>query len=311
MPDNERRHWLRAQADLAKLQPQQADAEVADAGAAGNQPDLPAPAADASAPTLVDPAVRRTTPRLPIPALDVARVEPLLLTTMQVTTLLGGFVLTRASAFFFRRDRRLFLVTSRHVLFDGETAHLPDAIEIGIHTAAGDLARSTTVRLPLYADGRGLWRQGEDAGGDIDVAVLEVRRDLLPATAVLHAFGPEHLLSSLSAAEVGLPLLLVGFPLGFHDTLHHLPVARHAIIASSFGLRFQGQGCFLTDARAHRGSSGAPVVMRAAAPGVALPWKLLGVHSSRFDMGGRDMAQDESLGLNCAWYADILMTLTG
>ncbi|GAC1537807.1 MAG: hypothetical protein NVS2B4_17890 [Ramlibacter sp.] len=134
--------------------------------------------------------------------------------------------------------------------------------------------------------------------------------ELLPSTAVLQAFTPEHLLSSLSAAEVGLPLLMIGFPLGFHDTLHHLPVARHAIIASSFGLRFQGQGFFLTDARAHRGSSGAPVVMRAGAPGVALPWKLLGVHSSRFDMGSRDVAQDESLGLNCAWYADIVMTLT-
>ena len=160
-------------------------------------------------------------------------------------------------------------------------------------------------------NGRGLWLQGRDGGGDVDVAVLEVPGGLLPPTAVLQAFGPEHLLSSLTAAEVGLPLLLVGFPLGFHDTLHHLPVARHAIIASSFGLRFQGQGCFLTDARAHRGMSGAPVVLRSSEAGAALPWKLLGVHSSRFDMGNRDRAQDESLGLNAAWYADILMTLTG
>jgi len=28
------------------------------------------------------------------------------------------------------------------------------------------------------------------------------------------------------------------------------------------------------------------------------------------DMGSRDLKEDESLGLNCAWYADILMTLT-
>jgi hypothetical protein len=27
-------------------------------------------------------------------------------------------------------------------------------------------------------------------------------------------------------------------------------------------------------------------------------------------MAGRDLVQDESLGLNCAWYADILMTLS-
>jgi hypothetical protein len=48
----------------------------------------------------------------------------------------------------------------------------------------------------------------------------------------------------------------------------------------------------------------------AAAPGMALPWKLLGVHSGRLDMATRDQVQDESLGLNIAWYADILMTLT-
>jgi hypothetical protein len=53
--------------------------------------------------------------------------------------------------------------------------------------------------------------------------------------------------------------------------------------------------------------------MRETAPTVgtsALPWRLLGVHSSRMDMGNRDLVLDESLGLNCAWYADILLTLT-
>jgi len=51
-------------------------------------------------------------------------------------------------------------------------------------------------------------------------------------------------------------VLIVGFPLGFHDSLHHLPVARQAVIASAFGIRFQGQGYFLTAARR------APVVAR-------------------------------------------------
>ena len=108
-------------------------------------------------------------------------------------------------------------------------------------------------------------------------------------------------------------LLIVGFPLGFHDTLHHMPVVRHAVVASAFGLRFQGQGYFLTDARTHRGTSGAPVVMRALKLEPAqdeMPWTLLGVHSAVFDVGTRDVNLDEALGLNCAWYADILLTLT-
>jgi hypothetical protein len=92
-----------------------------------------------------------------------------------------------------------------------------------------------------------------------------------------------------------------------------MPVARHAVIASSFGLRFQGQSYFLTDGRTHRGTSGAPVVMRAPERDLMLgdlPWILLGIHSSRLDVGTRDLVLDEALGLNCAWYADILLTLT-
>jgi V8-like Glu-specific endopeptidase len=155
-----------------------------------------------------------------------------------------------------------------------------------------------------------VWHQGLDASGEIDVAVIELERAAMPDSVVLHAFTPDHLTSSYDTVEVGASLLVIGYPLGFHDTLHHLPVARRAAIASSFGLRFQGQGYFLTDARTHRGSSGAPVVLHDTSVDSGLPWKLLGVHSARMDIGPRDRQLDDSLGLNSAWYADILLTLT-
>lgn len=240
-------------------------------------------------------------------------IEPLLLSATQVSTFAGQRLLTRASGFYFARDERLFLVTSRHVLIDEPSDHRPDRIEIELHVDDVNLTRSTGFSMPLYRDGRALWHQGRDSGGPIDVAVLEIDRTVLPKAASLRAFTPAHLQNTFDEVEVGTPLLIVGFPLGFHDTVHHLPVVRQAAIASSFGVRFQGQGYFLTDARTHRGTSGAPVVMRAAGqvdPTGALPWKLLGVHAARLDMGTRDLQQDESLGLNCAWYADILTTLT-
>jgi len=238
--------------------------------------------------------------------------EPLLLAATQISTFDDQRLLTRATGFFFARDERLFVVTSRHVVLDEPSKHFPDRIEIELHVAADNLTRSTGLSMPLYRDGKSLWRQGEDPAGEIDVAVLEVERKALPESVLLRAFTPEHLQDSLDEIEVGSALLIVGFPLGFHDTLHHLPVVRQAAIASSFGLRFQGLGYFLTDARTHRGTSGAPVVMRdrTAHNDADLPWKLLGVHSARMDMNTRDLEQDESLGLNCAWYADILMTLT-
>ncbi len=237
-------------------------------------------------------------------------VEPLLLTTSSVATFDGQQLLTRASGFFFERDQQLFLVTSRHVLFDEPTAHRPSRIEVEFHTDVQNLTRSRVLSIWLYREGQSIWHQGSDAASEIDVAVIALDRQALPDSAELRAFTPSHLQASLDEIEVGSSLLIVGFPLGFHDTVHHLPVVRQGGIASSFGLRFQGLGYFLTDARTHRGMSGAPVVMRDADGDPALPWKLLGVHSSRLDMGNRDRLQDESLGLNCAWYADMLLTLT-
>ena len=237
-------------------------------------------------------------------------IEPLLLTTTRVSTFDGQQPLTGASGFFFERDGRLFLVTSRHVVIDTPSKHFPSRIEIELHTDAANLTRSIGLSVLLYRDGKSIWRQGKDAAGEIDVAVIELERAAMPASVLLRSFGPEHLQHSMEEVEVGTSLLIAGFPMGFHDELHHLPVVRQAVIASSFGLRFQGMGYFLTDARTHRGTSGAPVVMRHATGDKQLPWKLLGVHSARMDVGGRDAELDESLGLNCAWYADILLTLT-
>ena len=237
-------------------------------------------------------------------------IEPLLLTTARVSTFFGTQLLTGASGFFFERDAHLYLVTNRHVLIDKPSRHFPDRVEIEVHTDADNLTRSGVLSVLLYRDGKSIWHQGRDTAGEIDVAAIELDRAALPAAVALRCFTPAHLLHSLQEVEVGTPLLVVGFPMGFHDTLHHLPVVRQAVIASSFGLRFQGQGYFLTDARTHRGTSGAPVVMRDAAGDAQLPWKLLGVHSARLEMSGGDMRAEESLGLNCAWYADILLTLT-
>lgn len=241
-------------------------------------------------------------------------IEPILLTAAPIWTCRGPERLTNASGFFFERDDRLFLVTSRHVMIDEPSGHAPDRLEIELHTDPENIAEATGFSIPLYREGTAAWRQGVDAAGGVDVAAVEIERSALPVNVVYRSFTPGHLPAAGDTVEVGTPILIVGFPLGFHDPLHRIPVVRQAVVASSFGLRFRGEGYFLTDARTHRGSSGAPVVMRVAEPDGArreLPWMLLGVHSARVDVGGRDLAADEALGLNCAWYADILLTLTG
>lgn len=241
-------------------------------------------------------------------------VEAVLLTTTHIRTYAGSQLSTGASGFFFRRDDRLFLVTNRHVFVDEPSGHFPDRIEIELHTDASDLTRYVTFSLPLYGNGLALWRQAADTGGPVDIAVIEIQTSRLPECAVLQDFDMSHLDLQGEDVAIGDNLMIIGFPLGFHDTVHHLAVARSASIASAYGVRFQQQGYFLTDARTHRGSSGAPVLRRRSAghggSSSLRPWKLLGVHSTRMDMRTRDLLKDESLGLNCAWYADVLTVLT-
>jgi S1-C subfamily serine protease len=240
-------------------------------------------------------------------------IESLLLAVTRVCTFNGTQSLTCATGFFFERDGRLFLVTNRHVLLDEPSGHRPDRIEIELHTDADNVALTTQFSIPLYADGQSLWRQTQDSGGTVDIVAIELQRDALPQSLPIHAFTPIHLVQDLDVIEVGMRVVIVGFPLGFHDTFHHLPVARQAVIASAFGIRFQGNGYFLTDARMHRGTSGAPVVARVDkehSGREGLPWVLLGVHAARMDVDNRDTEQDERLDLNCAWYADALLGLT-
>lgn len=89
-------------------------------------------------------------------------IESLLLTTARVSTFFGTQGLTGASGFFFLRDERLYLVTNRHVLIDRPSGHLPDRIEIELHTDVDNLTRAAVLSVPLYRHAQALWHQGCD-----------------------------------------------------------------------------------------------------------------------------------------------------
>ncbi|MEY4766995.1 MAG: hypothetical protein RI907_3668 [Pseudomonadota bacterium] len=257
--------------------------------------------------TLSDLACEALPPDEHIPA------ESVLLTATRISTYQGQQFRSSASGFFFRRQERLYLVTNRHVLTDRWSQHFPDRIDIELHTDAQDLTRCVSFDIPLYRDGQALWLEATDSAGVVDVVTIEIEMDHLPRDVVLQAFDESNLAPRNEDVVVGDALTVIGFPLGFHDTVHHLAVARSASLASAYGVRFQQQGYFLTDARTHRGSSGAPVLRRRKGPlqgASPQSWQLLGVHSARLDMKPRDTDEDESLGLNCVWYADVLMALT-
>lgn len=147
-------------------------------------------------------------------------LESILLTTVGVYTFHHQRQLTNASGFFFARDERLFLVTSRHVVVDEASQHYPDRIEIELHTDPRNIAKVTGFSIPLYRHGKSVWRQGLDRAGAIDVAVIELDLTVLPKTMVYEAFTPQHLLDPDDLVPIGSSLLVVGFPLGTSGCRH-------------------------------------------------------------------------------------------
>lgn len=236
-------------------------------------------------------------------------IDPLLFSVTPIHTYAANVLLTSATGFFFQREGGLYLITSSHVFRNDKEGHFPDRIQITFHIDPGNITRVIEYSIPLYSMGASKWTVSSDSSGKVDVAAIKIDESALPTRAIYTAFTMENLLRDQETVEIGTSMLIVGFPLGFYDTLHKLPVVRHAINASSFSMRFQGYGYFLTDARTHRGSSGAPVVCHDSTR-IDMPWILLGVHSARFDVSARDVKIDEALGLNCAWFADILPRLT-
>jgi hypothetical protein len=170
------------------------------------------------------------------------------------------------------------------------------------------LQQRAELLIPLYADGLPQWFQHPQHCNRTDVVAVAVNNPHVLAGNSVATFCGDDILDSDTVMRLGQDVLILGFPLGFHDTLHNLPIVRSATIASSFSHPFKGEPYFLTDARLHRGMSGAPVivksteVVRNCEPG----WRLLGVHSSALDVSDRDHDQDERLALNTAWYASLI-----
>lgn len=237
-------------------------------------------------------------------------IESLLLTTTPIISFHGDEVLDKATGFFFQHADKLFLVTNQHVISHDRDVPTADRIEFDVHVLGQGSPLTKRVSLDL-GPGGARWRHGYDRKGEIDIAAVEIDQDVLPEDAVFECFTADNLLRPVSQVEVGESVLLVGYPNGEPTDRYHLPIVRQASLASSFGLRFDGRSYFLTDGSTQRGMSGAPVVLRDASGPRDMPWKLLGVHSSTFDLVPTPERLERGLELNCTWYADILSLLTG
>jgi len=237
--------------------------------------------------------------------------EELFIRAVRVETWKDDALCTNASGFFYLDSGLLYLITNRHVVLNEVTNHSPDSLQLLLHTDGEDLTANERISIPLYQSGERQWLEHPTHGTAVDVVAVKIADPMMLSTHYLDAFQPTDILTEQQTLPPGQPVLIVGFPLGFNDTFHNLPILRQAAVASDFSHPFKGEPYFLTDARMHRGTSGAPVVARIKCPTDVAGhfedrWCLLGIHSAALDVSDRDPQQDDRLGLNVTWYARLV-----
>jgi hypothetical protein len=197
-----------------------------------------------------------------------ADVEPASLMTTPVFLMNGRTAIQQGTGFFFASTKpdgtpdTVFLVTNYHVV-TGRTplskeAPLGDRVQFLIHEDRADLARVRHLELPLYdATHQPLW-VGSETAPDADVVMLPLPPSVYAGVA-LFVFTEAHTHGDIKMRPTSGATLL-GYPYGFADTAHDLPVWKTGHIASEPSVDFDNRPLFLVDVSAFPGMSGSPVL---------------------------------------------------
>lgn len=210
----------------------------------------------------------------------------------------------------------LFLITNRHVVINEAENYFPDELRLLLHIDPNDIRRNADFAIPLYSNGKPQWREHPIGGPDVDVVALPVDKTKVQPQFFVKALNPENHIPNNVDVSIGADVQVIGYPLGFHDDIHNLPIVRNATIASVYPVPFQGHPYVLIDSRLHRGTSGSPVMTK---PTTMVSYTdgstgmhnapvsfFMGIHSATLDIKGRDANIDEPLGLNIVWFAGLI-----
>lgn len=202
---------------------------------------------------------------LPLAAQGPATVDVQSLMTTPVWLLDGRRQVSQGTGFFYGNMKAdgtaevVFLVTNYHVV----TGHAPrvaaprsgDRIQFALHKSENDLESIVQYELPLYdAHGDPIWLASADyPNADVVLVPLPVRIN------PLYVFTEQFTKSDLKIRATSAATLL-GYPCGFFDRRHLLPIWKTGHVASEPDVDFEGEPTFLVDVSAFPGMSGSPVL---------------------------------------------------
>jgi hypothetical protein len=271
--------------------------------------------------TATTPEQSLTTPAISIPEEN----QFVSLVTVPIRVFCEDTQLGTATGFFFatENERRLFLITNRHVVIaepqpqqgrQQSGGQYPDRLVLKLHTNPKDLKQSEDYVVQLYRPTEStskdrpkkerLWREIDKT---TDVVAIELNTTDFQKYSIAK-FMQKDLLPSDIHLGLGDSLVVIGYPLGFSDQVFNLPIAREATVASVFPIPFEGNRYFLVDARLHPGTSGSPVITRPTSV-YTRGGQLMSSNPPVFYLVGINSAGAPELNLNTVWFADIILEL--
>ena len=163
----------------------------------------------------------------------------------------------------------MWLVTNRHVLLPTRNGAEIPPTTLQLHlrkvTESGTLVWDP-ISLPTDDVAQ---RARFHPDKSVDVAVLSILDLLTDRLNAGGRYAPPFGLSSdhlpgqnYEDIEAASDVVVVGYPRGFYDTKNLFPIVKSGIVASRWGVGFEGQPYFLIDAKLFPGSSGSVVLSK-------------------------------------------------
>lgn len=176
----------------------------------------------------------------------------------------GARQVSQGTGFFYANMRgdvadAVFLVTNYHVV----TGHAPestaprmgDRIRFALHQDEYDLEKFAHYEMPLYdARGAPIWVQSTEFP-KADLVLVPLPKQPVP----LRVFTEDHTRTDLKI-RASSAVTLLGYPYGFFDQRHLLPIWKTGHVATEPDVDFEGDPTFLVDVSAFPGMSGSPVL---------------------------------------------------
>lgn len=232
-------------------------------------------------------------------------------TTAPIRMFKNNVEIGSASGFFFNSGSEKYYITNRHVVIQESKGFFPDSIKLRLHKSKSDLLLNQEISIELYdSNNKPIWLehlnykllQCDIVAIPLNIHVLKSEDKEIFDSSSITFIGKE--LTVISEINPFGDVVVVGYPLGFYDFTNNLPVYRKAMIASQYGVNFNGQPYFLIDTNLHPGTSGSPVLNSHHTlfkqKGFNEGYMLFGIHSAEHTMNGNP------LGLNVVWYSYLI-----